>query len=86
MFEYSPGNHEWNLAVVATPERGGLIDEVDRACRPIREAAEGHPPQHCRTDAVQRRPQPKPTYRRVLEPAQRSFALQDPASQPSWSC
>ncbi|GLZ11696.1 alpha/beta hydrolase [Actinomadura sp. NBRC 104425] len=39
MFEYFPGNYVWNLAVVATLGSGGLIDEVDRACRPIREAA-----------------------------------------------
>ncbi len=39
MFEYFPGNYVWNLAVVATLNSGGLIDEVDRACRPLREAA-----------------------------------------------
>ena len=39
MFEYFPGNYVWNLAVVAALNSGGLIDEVDRACRPIREAA-----------------------------------------------
>jgi dienelactone hydrolase len=39
MFEYFPGNYVWNLGVVATLNSGGLIDEVDRACRPIREAA-----------------------------------------------
>jgi dipeptidyl aminopeptidase/acylaminoacyl peptidase len=39
MFEYFPGNYVWNLSVVATLNSGGLIDEVDRACRPIREAA-----------------------------------------------
>jgi fermentation-respiration switch protein FrsA (DUF1100 family) len=39
MFEYFPGNYVWNLGVVATINSGGLIDEVDRACRPIREAA-----------------------------------------------
>ena len=39
MFEYFPGNYVWNLAVVATLNSGGLIDEVDRACRPMREAA-----------------------------------------------
>ncbi|WIM98764.1 prolyl oligopeptidase family serine peptidase [Actinoplanes oblitus] len=37
MFEYFPGNYVWNLGVVATLNSGGLIDEVDRACRPIRE-------------------------------------------------
>ncbi len=39
MFEYFPGNYVWNLGVVATLNSGALIDEVDRACRPIREAA-----------------------------------------------
>ncbi|GLY29735.1 alpha/beta fold hydrolase [Kineosporia sp. NBRC 101731] len=39
MFEYFSGNYPWNLGVVATLNSGGLIDEVDRACRPIREAA-----------------------------------------------
>ncbi len=40
MFEYfSGGPYTYNLAVVATLNSGGLIDEVDRACRPIRDAA-----------------------------------------------
>ncbi|MEU0449250.1 alpha/beta hydrolase family protein [Streptomyces tendae] len=39
MFEYFPGNYVWNLGVVAALNSGGLIDEVDRACRPLREAA-----------------------------------------------
>ncbi|MEU0878089.1 alpha/beta fold hydrolase [Lentzea sp. NPDC005914] len=40
MFEYfSDGPYTYNLAVVATLNSGGLIDEVDRACRPIRDAA-----------------------------------------------
>ena len=39
MFEYFPGNYVWNLGVVAALNSGGLIDEVDRACLPIREAA-----------------------------------------------
>jgi dienelactone hydrolase len=39
VFEYFPGNYVWNLGVVATLNSGGFIDEVDRACRPIREAA-----------------------------------------------
>jgi dienelactone hydrolase len=39
MFEYFPGNYVWNLSVAATLNSGGLIDEVDRACRPIRELA-----------------------------------------------
>ncbi|WP_448608371.1 alpha/beta hydrolase family protein [Geodermatophilus sp. URMC 60] len=42
MFEYFPtGPYTYNLAVVATLNSGGLIDEVDRACRPIKEAAAG---------------------------------------------
>ena len=39
MFEYFPSNYPWNLAVVGALNSGGLINEVDRACRPIREAA-----------------------------------------------
>jgi dipeptidyl aminopeptidase/acylaminoacyl peptidase len=39
VFEYFPGNYVWNLGVVAALNSGGLIDEVDRACRPIRAAA-----------------------------------------------
>jgi dienelactone hydrolase len=40
MFEYFPTNYIWSLGVAATLNSGGVIDEVDRACRPIREAAE----------------------------------------------
>lgn len=39
MFEYFPGNYVWNLGVVAALNSGGTIDEVDRACRPIRDLA-----------------------------------------------
>ena len=40
MFEYFPAApYTWNLSVVATLNSGGLIDEVDRACRPIKDAA-----------------------------------------------
>lgn len=39
MFEYFPGNYVWNLSVVATLNSGGQIDEVDRACRPLRDVA-----------------------------------------------
>jgi dienelactone hydrolase len=39
VFEYFPGNYVWNLAVVAALNSGGMIDEIDRACRPLREAA-----------------------------------------------
>ncbi|MFI6958550.1 alpha/beta hydrolase family protein [Nocardia sp. NPDC050408] len=41
MFEYFPGNYVWNLAVVGALNAGGQIDEVDRACRPLLEAAKG---------------------------------------------
>jgi dienelactone hydrolase len=42
VFQYFPdGPYTYNLSVVATLNSGGLIDEVDRACRPIREAAAG---------------------------------------------
>lgn len=39
MFEYFPGNYVWNLGVNAALNSGGLIDEVDRACAPIRDAS-----------------------------------------------
>jgi dienelactone hydrolase len=39
VFEYFPGNYVWNLGVVAALNSGGVIDEVDRACRPIRDLA-----------------------------------------------
>jgi dipeptidyl aminopeptidase/acylaminoacyl peptidase len=40
VFEYFPdGPYTYNLSVVATLNSGGLIDEVDSACRPIRDAA-----------------------------------------------
>src|SRR4051795_2389745 len=39
MFEYFTGpTYVWNLGVCATLNNGGAIDEVDRACRPAREA------------------------------------------------
>ncbi len=34
MFMYFPTNYVWSLAVVATLNNGGFIDEVDRACKP----------------------------------------------------
>jgi pimeloyl-ACP methyl ester carboxylesterase len=40
VFEYFPeGPYTYNLSVVATLNSGGLIDEVDRACRRITDAA-----------------------------------------------
>ena len=121
MFEYFPGNYVWNLGVVATLNSGGLIDEVDRACRPIKDAAagrgrghEGLPARLDRPDRPARRPgrgrregrahphrrqlyfratnylcqaermlsksDPTrvPTYKRVLELAQKAFDLHSP--------
>ncbi|MFT4082587.1 MAG: prolyl oligopeptidase family serine peptidase [Nocardioides sp.] len=40
MFEYFPGNYIWSFSVAATLNSGGAIDEVDRACRPIRDLAQ----------------------------------------------
>ena len=40
MFAYFPGNYVWNPGVVATLNSGGLIDEVDRTRRPIKDAAQ----------------------------------------------
>jgi dienelactone hydrolase len=40
VFEYFPDRYVWNLGVVAALNSGGLIDEIDRACRPIRDAAQ----------------------------------------------
>jgi dienelactone hydrolase len=39
MFMYFPSNYVWSMAVVATLNNGGFIDEVDRACKPVLEAA-----------------------------------------------
>ncbi|WP_460073073.1 alpha/beta hydrolase family protein [Streptomyces sp. YKOK-I1] len=39
MYEYFPDNYTWSLAVVAVLNGGGTIGEVDRACRPLLEAA-----------------------------------------------
>ncbi|KWR72402.1 hydrolase [Arthrobacter sp. W1] len=39
MFMYFPTNYVWSMSVVATLNNGGFIDEVDRACRPVLEAA-----------------------------------------------
>jgi dienelactone hydrolase len=40
MFMFFPTNYVWSLSVVATLNNGGLIDEVDRACRPVLEASQ----------------------------------------------
>ena len=129
MFEFFPGNYVWNLGVVAALNSGGLIDEVDRACRPIREAAaqgsdagtpdflrawtsltdqlvgqaqDAEKAGHTRTAGqlyfratnylaqAERMlsnsdPNRVPTYRRILELAQKSFELRDPGSAGSRS-
>jgi pimeloyl-ACP methyl ester carboxylesterase len=121
VFEYFPGNYVWNLGVVAALNSGGLIDEVDRACRPIRDAAtrgedagtsdflrawtaltdqlvaqaedaekSGHigtagqlyfraTNYLCQAERMLAHSDPDrlPTYRRVLELAQKAFDLQD---------
>src|ERR1044071_5588371 len=40
MFMYFPTNYVWSMAAVAALNNGGLIDEVDRACRPVLEASQ----------------------------------------------
>ncbi|MGC0239494.1 hypothetical protein [Arthrobacter sp. SD76] len=39
MFMYFPDNYVWSMSVAAILNSGGLIDEVDRACRPLLEAS-----------------------------------------------
>ena len=39
MFEYFPNNYPWSLAVMGALSRGGVIGEIDEACRPLREIA-----------------------------------------------
>jgi dienelactone hydrolase len=38
VFEYFDGNYVWNLSVLIALASGGSLDEIDRACRPLREA------------------------------------------------
>ncbi|MGK0721742.1 alpha/beta hydrolase family protein [Leucobacter sp. W1478] len=37
MFMYFPTNYVWSMAVVASLNNGGYIDEIDRACKPVLE-------------------------------------------------
>jgi len=39
MFEYFPQNYAWSSAVLSALNRGGVIGEVDDACRSLREAS-----------------------------------------------
>ncbi len=39
MFEYFADNYTWNYTVLSAMNRGGLISEIDEACRALKEAA-----------------------------------------------
>ena len=39
MFEYFPNNYPWSLAVMGAIGRGGMMSEIDDACRPLKEFA-----------------------------------------------
>jgi hypothetical protein len=39
MFEYFPNNYPWSLAVMGAISRGGMMGEIDEACRPLKDAA-----------------------------------------------
>jgi dienelactone hydrolase len=39
MFEYFDDNYVWNLSVLLALSVGGSLDEIDRACRPLRDSA-----------------------------------------------
>ena len=39
MFEYFPNNYPWSLGVMGAISRGGMIGEIDEACRPLKEFA-----------------------------------------------
>jgi pimeloyl-ACP methyl ester carboxylesterase len=40
MYMYYPTNYVWSMAVVASLNNGGFIDEVDKAARPVLEASQ----------------------------------------------
>nr|WP_274636198.1 alpha/beta fold hydrolase [Microbacterium bovistercoris] len=40
MYMYFPTNYVWSMSVVATLNNGGLIDDVDKASRPVLDASE----------------------------------------------
>ncbi|KHK97458.1 hydrolase [Microbacterium mangrovi] len=40
MYMYFPTNYVWSMSVVATLNNGGLIDDVDKASRPVLQASE----------------------------------------------
>jgi dienelactone hydrolase len=41
MFEYFDDNYVWNLSVLLALSLGGSLDEIDRACRPLRDPGLG---------------------------------------------
>jgi dipeptidyl aminopeptidase/acylaminoacyl peptidase len=43
MFEYFPANYPWSMAVVTALDMGGILSEIDDACRPLRELPAGEP-------------------------------------------
>ncbi|GGH33606.1 alpha/beta hydrolase family protein [Microbacterium album] len=40
MYMYFPTNYVWSMSVVACLNNGGLIDDIDKACRPVLEASQ----------------------------------------------
>jgi len=40
MYMYFPTNYVWSMAVVASLNNGGYIDDIDKACRPVLEASQ----------------------------------------------
>ena len=45
MFEYFRDNYPWSMAVVTALDMGGIVSEIDDACRPLRDLAPGEPEQ-----------------------------------------
>jgi alpha-beta hydrolase superfamily lysophospholipase len=43
MFQYFPGNYMWSLAVMRAMASGGMLGEIDWACRNLKEAAKVGP-------------------------------------------
>lgn len=43
MFQYFPGNYMWSLAVMRALASGGMLGEIDWACKDLKEAAKAGP-------------------------------------------
>ena len=43
MFEYFPSNYPWSMAIVTALDMGGILSEIDDACRPLQELPAGEP-------------------------------------------